>query len=146
VSTVLNSLLDDEGMRLDQLSQALGYPVLALRAHRAGGLVDIDRTTAIDIDLQLCHISELIYRMREAGCSNPAMWFEVTLVPGYTATGWTLYIESHLEALLHLALGVPAETVLDSAVPDWRTRYWSDYEVFPDADGHLSSRRKDGAL
>ena len=158
---VIYTLLDDMGFSLAQLARAIGYPHAALRAFRSGAL-DTDQTTFEDIRHKLHDIATMTARLgrhrgKTGGNHEEAALFEITLVEGYTASGWDLYTpgdgdrcrrdtrgEPHggHNGLCALALGEPAEQVLDRFLPDWRTKFWTDHETFLAEDGHRSIRPK----
>ncbi len=154
-------LLDDLGFSLSQLATAIGYSSAALRAFRTGALKDQDPITHEDIRLRLGDIALLVSRLgrhrgKGSGGTDEAALFEIKVIDGYTAIGWDLYRpgdgercarisrgrEGAHSALCELAEGANPATVLDKWVPDWRMRYWTDYETFLDLDGHMSIRRK----
>lgn len=109
------------------------------------------------------------HRGKTGGGTDEAALFGIKLVDGYTAAGWDLYAypdghrcaaasrgdltprrtdesgEAYVPGhtgLCELAEGVPAEQVLDRYTPDWRTRFWTDYEVSLASDGYMSIRPK----
>lgn len=168
---VIHRLLDDMGFSISQLAQAIGYPVAALRAFRSGDL-DRDEVTFDDIRAKLHDIGTMTSRLGQhrgkiGGNREEAALFETSVLEGYTAIGWDLYhypdgescayacrglqpgrkarergvIAAH-NGLCALAAGDNPEQVLDRFIPDWRTRFWTDYEITPDEDGELLIRHK----
>lgn len=162
----LRDLTDTEGFGLADIAAAIGYPVSILRAYRAGTLQQADPTTANDVARYVHDLGLLCAQLRHHGHPDPAVLLDCKLVEGYTVRGWDLYRPMDGErcfgtdfpenqfaypllqyghgALCGLAEGSPAEVVLDHFVPDWRIRFWTDYEVFMAGDGNLSIRRKEG--
>jgi hypothetical protein len=145
MSDAMRILFEDEGFGLNDLSHAVGYPVAALRAHRSGKLAEQDPTTAADVEDALGELVRVCERLKTAGSDDPATLLNCRVVEGYTATGWTLRQAGYEVALFDLAAGRDPEMVLNHYIPDWRQRYWTDYEVFPASDGHLSIRKKEGS-
>jgi hypothetical protein len=161
---VIYTLMDDLGFGMAELARAVGYPVAALRAFRFGALQEQDQITFEDIRFKLHDIAVMTARLgrhrgKDGGSTDESALFGIPLVEGYTATGWDLYRigdgdrcrrdargEPHgsHNGLCALAIGEKPELVLDRFVPDWRTRFWTDYEVFLASDDNLSTRRKPG--
>jgi hypothetical protein len=159
---VTHVLLDDMGFGMSDLARAVGYPHAALRAFRSGRLAAADATTAEDIRFKLHDIAVMASRLgrhrgKDGAGPEEATLFEVPLVDGYTATGWDLYRPGDGDrcrrtvrqepagahnGLCALVEGATSERVLDRFIPDWRTRFWTDYEVFIASDGDRSIRHK----
>jgi hypothetical protein len=144
MSESLRVLLEDVGLGLAQLAAAIGYPTAALGSLRDGILQVADPETADDVEDRLQEIVRVCARLRVAGSSDPGALLEGGIVEGYAAIGWTLLCQGHEVALMDLAAGRNPEQVLNHYVPDWRERYWTDYETFLASDGNLSLRRKEG--
>lgn len=134
--SVLQELLD-EGLSRADLARATGYPARALRD---GTLAEQDPTTAAALTARLADVGSVLSILREAGSADPAALLEIPLVDGWTVRGWDLYLNAMLDRLVRIAAGEPADQVLELGKHDWRSRYRSDYEVFPAEDGHHSIR------
>lgn len=162
----LADLTDTEGFGLADVAAAIGSPVATVRAYRAGTLQNIDPTTAAHVGRYVHDLGLLCAQLRHHGHPDPAALLVGDLVEGYTIRGWHLYqpldgqrcftsdspenqfayplLQPRHGPLCRLAEGDPVEWVLNRAIPDWRTRFWTDYEVFQASDGYPAIRRKEG--
>ena len=77
--------------------------------------------------------------------SDPASWFEVRLLPEVPVRPMDLFSLREDVALLDWGSHhePDAEKILDKAVPGWRQRYDSAFEVFTAPDGEPALRLKD---
>ena len=137
---LLDELTAHRGMGWSDIAEVVGVSVSAIRKWRKGGIASPDSRS------KLARIATLLDVLEEKGLiADPAAWMEMdfSLDAGYFIRPLDLYLEGHVTELLELAeQRQTTAQVLDQVRPNWRQSR-SDFEVFVDADGERSIRRRD---
>jgi transcriptional regulator with XRE-family HTH domain len=140
IAGLLEELAADRGMGWSDIAEVLGVSISAIRKWRKGGDASPESRS------KLARIAALLDVLEEKGLvQDPAAWMEMDLPleAGYFIRPLDLYLEGHVTALVELAEQRQTVTqVLDQVRPNWRGSR-SDFEVFLDADGERSIRRRD---
>jgi transcriptional regulator with XRE-family HTH domain len=140
VASLLDELAGDRGMGWSDIAEVVGVSISAIRKWRKGGVASPDSRS------KLARIAALLDVLEEKGViEDPAAWMEMdfSLDAGYFIRPLDLYLEGHVTELLELAeQRQTTAQVLDQVRPNWRQSR-SDFEVFVDADGERSIRRRD---
>lgn len=138
-SSLLNEL-SDMGFAWRDIARMLGVSVPALRRWRQGDRPSADNLRQI---AQLLAFAQII--RDDHLVFEPAQWMEVPLVHDAPVTPMDLYRQGLLEIIYDLAADkIAPDSVLDRAIPDWRQRYRSDWEVATDESGERFIRVKPG--
>jgi hypothetical protein len=141
---------DDPAELLDQLSELglawrdiarmVNVSVPALRRWRAGERPTGENRRSIARLLafaQILHDDHVVF--------EPASWMEVPIASGAPTTAIDLYAAGHLDVVYDLAAEhLTPEAALDTADPEWREKYRSDWEVSTAEDGQPYIRPKTG--
>jgi transcriptional regulator with XRE-family HTH domain len=139
-ASLLKELAGDRGMGWSDIAEVAGVSVSAIRKWRKGGVASPQSRS------KLTRLAALLDVLEEKGLiEDPAAWMEMdfSLAPGYFIRPLDLYLEGHVTELIELAeQRQTAAQMLDRVRPNWRQSR-SDFEVFLDADGERSIRRRD---
>lgn len=137
--TVINLLDDLEsnwGMAWVDVARMVGVSVPALRKWRVGA-----SGTTTENHERLAGIVAFFEVLKKGGLEDPVSWLAMPLFDEYSATPRHLYSETREApiALLDFAAGTitPLE-VLDELVPEWRTKFFSEYVAVSAGDGLMS--------
>jgi hypothetical protein len=134
----LDFLITKRGLSLAHIAHATGHTMSRVRTWRRGTQMDVPAGTIESLD----RFAAFLDRLDAEGSDEPINELDLRLVPGYTVVGWDLYDEGELDAIVDIVNGNPADVVLDRAIPDWRTRFDTRYEVFEASDGVMSIKMK----
>jgi hypothetical protein len=123
--------LADMGFGWRDIARMVGVSVPSLRKWRSGDMPTGENRRSIAQLLafvQIIRDDHLVF--------GPATWMEVPITTDAPLTGIDLYSGGHLDAVFDLATHncTPGQA-LDAAVPDWRERFRSDWEVELGDDG-----------
>ena len=132
--------LSELGFAWRDIARMVGVSVPALRRWRNGELPSGENRRRI---AQLLAFAEII--RDDHLVFEPASWMEVPIVGDAPTTPIELYAAGHLDVMFDLAADqCSPEAALDAAIPDWRERYRSDWEVGTAEDGQPFIRPNPG--
>ena len=138
-AALLNQL-SQMGFAWRDIARMVGVSVPALRRWRNGELPGGENRRRI---AQLVAFAEII--CDDHLVFEPASWMEVPIVSDAPTTPIDLYATGHLDVVFDLAADhCSPEAALDAAIPDWRERFRSNWEVGTAEDGQPYIRSKPG--
>lgn len=132
--------LSQMGFAWRDIARMVGVSVPALRRWRNGELPSGENRRRI---AQLVAFVEIV--RGDHLVFEPASWMEVPIVRDAPTTSIDLYAAGHLDVIFDLASDqCSPEAALDAAIPDWRVRFRSNWEVGTAEDGQPYIRSKPG--
>lgn len=132
--------LSDLGYAWRDIARMVGVSVPALRRWRGGELPSGDNRRAI---AELLAFTQII--SEDHLVFEPASWMEVPVTGSAPVTKIDLYAAGQLDVIFDLASShCTPEQALDTAEPNWRERYRSDWEVAVGDDGERYIRPTTG--
>lgn len=127
--------LSGAGLAWRDIARVIGVSVPAVRRWRQGESPTAENRDAI------ARLAALMEALTGLGVEDAATWLELPIDPAAPVNGLDLAAERCFEDLCELARGhVTGAELLDARMPDWRSHYRREYEVFRAEDGELGLR------